>query len=232
MSRLSTLLLAFVLIAVSGWTATTLLINSAPSVDDLAIRVHVRLDGYHDPYTPLGEVAPIVQQATVVTEDKRFYTHPGIDLLGILRAIGDDVLNWCLCQGGSTLTQQLAKQIYLDGDDASPDRKLEVLVLAIKIERRFSKDEILEFYLNTAYYGHGAYGVGAAAQTYWRRSVTGVDLSQAALLAGLPQAPSDYDPLEHPLAARERRAQVLNRLLSAGLISAAELERADAQPVI
>jgi membrane peptidoglycan carboxypeptidase len=166
-----------------------------------------------------------------VTEDARFQTNLGVDPRGILRAVASDLAQRCLCEGGSTITQQLAKQIYLEGNDAGLRRKFDGIVLAVEIDRRYSKNDVLELYLNAAYYGHGAYGVGAASQTYWRRPVAGVDLAQAALLAGLPQAPSDYDPIAHPEAARRRRADVLNRLLKAGLITDGQLQVAAAQPV-
>ena len=177
------------------------------------------------------EIPAIVQQSTIVPRtpwSKKFGVDPRRNLL---RAIPQQRLHHCLCEGGSTITQQLAKQIYFEGDDAGPRRKFGMIVLAIQIDSRYSKDDILEYYLNTAYYGHGAYGVGAASQTYWGRPVSKVDLSQAALLAGLPQAPSDYDPIAYPEAARQRRAEVLGRLLRLGLITEAQLQLAAAQPV-
>lgn len=232
MSRLSTLMLTFVLILVGGWVGYGLLLRAVPPVDDLPARVHARLAEYHGAYTPIEQIPPYVQQATVQTEDERFYQHHGIDLLGLGRSVYDDLRHWCLCEGGSTLTEQLAKQIYLGGSDASPSHKLESMVLALKIERRYSKPQILEFYLNTAYYGHGAYGVGAAAQTYWNEPIAAVDLAQAAMIAGLPQAPSDYDPLEHPGAARTRRGEVLKLMLDAGAITSATAEVANAAPLV
>jgi penicillin-binding protein 1A len=230
-ARLGRGLLTLALIAAGGWLAFQLLSGSLPSVDDLSARVHGNLANHSAPYTHLDAIPVTVQQATIATEDTRFQTNNGFDPRGALRAIVDDVLRHCLCEGGSTITQQLAKQVYISGNDAGPRRKLATIVLAIEIDRRYSKSDVLEYYLNTAYYGHGAYGVGAAARTYWRRPVGQVDLAQAALLAGLPQAPSDYDPIDHPDAARARRGAVLDRLLSLGLITSSQLQLAGAQPV-
>ncbi|MGI8554364.1 MAG: transglycosylase domain-containing protein [Dehalococcoidia bacterium] len=218
-------------VSVSGWIAYSLLLAAAPPVRDLEDRVHTRLLQHKAPYTSLDEIPLLVQQATIVTEDQRFYDHHGLDGLGILRSILDNLANACFCQGGSTITEQLAKQIYLDGNDGSASRKLRSMLLALKIENYYSKEQILEFYFNTAYYGHGAYGVGAAAEIYWRRSIDSVDLSEAAMLGGLPQAPSNYDPLEYPAAARVRRGEVLKRMVDEGRISRAESEEAGARPV-
>jgi membrane peptidoglycan carboxypeptidase len=231
MSRLFTVVLAALVLATSAWLTYALLTSNLPSVDDLAGRVHGRLAAHSAVYVHVDQIPNTVSDATIITEDARFPSHTGVDFRGTLRAIFDDVTRRCLCEGGSTITQQLAKQIYLDGNDASVRRKLDTILLALEIERHYSKDEILELYLNTAYYGHGAYGVGTASEVYWRLQVGKVSLAQAALLAGLPQAPSDYDPLLHPEAARRRRAEVLNKLVSAGRISAADAQRASAQPV-
>jgi len=231
MSRLFTFALSLVVLALSGWLAYSLLASNVPGVDDLPGRVHGRLASHSAYYVHFDQIPDAVSQATIVTEDARFPTHAGVDLRGTVRALVDDLTRRCLCEGGSTITQQLAKQIYLDGNDASLRRKLDTILLALEIERRYSKDDILELYLNAAYYGHGAYGVGTASEIYWRRPVSQVDLAQAAMLAGLPQAPSEYDPLLHPVAARERRMQVLTKLVQAGRISAADAQHASAQPV-
>ena len=231
MSRLTSFILILLLLAVSGWLGSQLLVQALPSVDDLPGRVHGQLSREGDPYTHLDQIAPIVEQATIATEDGRFYQHHGIDFLGLVRSVLDNLQYRCLCEGGSTLTEQLAKQVYLGGSDASVARKLASIVLAVEIERRYDKAQILELYLNTAYYGHGAYGVGAAAQSYWRRPAAALDLAQAAMIAGLPQAPSSYDPLNHPDAARVRRHEVLQRLVESGSISQPAAQAASAQPL-
>jgi membrane peptidoglycan carboxypeptidase len=230
-SRLSSLFLALLVLVVSGWLGYALLTSNLPPVDDLTARVHGRLVDQRATYVHLDEIPSTVQEATILTEDARFQSHAGIDLFGIARSIFDDVAHWCLCEGGSTITQQLAKQIYLGGNDATARRKLQTILLAIEIERHYSKDQILEFYLNAAYYGHGAYGAAGAAQVYWRHPISQVDLAESAMLAGLPQAPTNYDPIAHPEAARARRAQVLQRLVGAGRITEEQARLAGAKPV-
>jgi membrane peptidoglycan carboxypeptidase len=184
------------------------------------------------PYTPLGQISPLIQQALIVTEDEHFYSHHGIDLIGALRATWDDLLAGRALEGGSTLTEQLAKQVYLGGDDHTLNRKLEDMVLALKIETHYRKGQILELYLNVVYFGDGAYGIGEAAQHYFQRSPARVDLAQAALLVGLIQAPSAYDPFCHPAAAQMRQQTVLERLRTEGIISPAQATdaRAEALP--
>ena len=231
MNRLSTFVPAILVLLISGWLAYALLTSNLPPVDDLAGRVHGRLVTQHGAYVHLDQIPGPVQDATILTEDARFQTHAGVDLVGILRSAVDDLFRRCFCEGGSTTTQQLAKQIYFGGNDASILRKIDTALQALQIERRYSKDQILELYLNAAYYGHGAYGVATASQAYWRRPIGQVDLAQSAMLAGLPQAPTTYDPLDHPAAARGRRADVLDRLVNAGRVSTEQARLAGAQPV-
>jgi penicillin-binding protein 1A len=157
-----------------GWIAT-------PSVDDLETRV-LEMDRAHQaPYTPLGQISPLIQQALIVTEDEHFYSHHGVDLFGVLRAGWDDLWAGRMVEGGSTLTEQLAKMAYLEGNDHTLDRKLEDMVLALKIEAQYRKGQILEFYLNAGYFGDGIYGIGAATEHYFQRSPAQVNLAQAAL---------------------------------------------------
>src|SRR5215216_3209189 len=156
----------------------------------------------------LQNVAPVMRQATIATEDRRFYEHDGIDYVGVVRALFRDVKAGGVVEGGSTITQQLARNLYL-GREQTFKRKLEEGCLAVALEREWSKDRILETYLNTAYYGNGAYGAEAAARTYFSKSAQRLSLEEAALLAGLPQAPSQLDPLSNEDAARARREAVL-----------------------
>jgi len=216
MGKLGGLVLALASLGAAAWLAYSLLTSGLPPVDDLSTRVHGRLANRNAPYTHLDQIPETVQQSTIVVEDANFTSNTGIDPRGALRAVVDDIVRRCLCEGGSTITQQLAKQVYLEGNDAGPQRKLDTIALAIEIDRAYSKADILEFYLNTA---------------YWRQPLSKVSLAQAAMLAGLPQAPSDYDPLAHPQAARERRGQVLVRLRDFGLITEAQLQLASVQPV-
>jgi penicillin-binding protein 1A len=231
MAKLGGFLLAIGVLISGAWLAYSMLTARLPSVDNLPAIVHGRLASRNAAYTHLDEIPITLQESTIVVEDVRFMSNTGIDPRGAFRAVVDDVIRRCFCEGGSTITQQLAKQIYLEGDDASPQRKLDTILLAFEIDRAYSKADILEYYLNTAYYGHGAYGVGTASTTYWRQPLSRLTLAEAAMLAGLPQAPSDYDPILHPESARARRRVVLDRLREFGLINDAQLQSALAQPV-
>jgi len=168
--------------------------------------------------------------ALIVTEDRNFFTHSGINLRAIARAIVQDIRAGRLKQGGSTLTQQLAKTLFLS-PEKSIVRKIREALLAIQIERRYTKKEILELYLNQIYLGSGAYGVEAAARTYYNTSVSGLTLGQAALLAGLPKAPSVYSPLKNPNHARRRRGIVLRLMRETGHITPQEYDRANDEPL-
>lgn len=170
----------------------------------------------------LSSISPLVRQAVVATEDERFYRHHGIDVIGILRAIPYDLTHLSFSQGASTITEQLAKQLYLNGNDHSPWRKLEDAVLALRIEHGHSKEQILSAYLNTAYFGQGAVGIGSASQRYFGDDPARLDLAHATLLAGLIQAPSADDPTLHPQAARDRQVDVLRSMIRNGDITTGE----------
>src|SRR5204863_4861733 len=157
---------------------------------------------------PLQKVSPAMRRAIIDTEDSRFYDNPGIDYIGILRALESDVSSGQFAQGGSTIEQQLVRNLYLSPQQ-SLGRKLDEACLAVQLDRRWSKNRILTAYLNDIYFGQQAYGVEAAASTYFGVHAESLSLEQAALLAGLPQAPSAFDPLTRPDAARARRAEVL-----------------------
>jgi penicillin-binding protein 1A len=161
------------------------------------------------------QISPEMRKAMVAAEDRRFYQHGGVDWIGVLRALKSDVGSGSASQGGSTLTQQLVRNLYL-GRQRTLTRKLTEACLAEQLDRQWSKDRILTTYLNTIYFGHGAYGIEAAARTYFGVHARQLDLDQAALLAGLPQAPSGYDPFSRPDAARARRAEVLKAMLDTG----------------
>ena len=174
-----------------------------------------------------NQISPWMKKGTVAIEDRRFYQHGGIDPQGIARAIVKNVMAGHIVQGGSTLTQQLISQIYIVKQHTF-DRKLREAVLAIQLEDRFTKDEILTAYLNTVFYGNNAYGVEAAAETYFAKPAKDLTLPQAALLSGLPQLPSSYDPYHNPQAALKRRAQVLQAMRETGDITAAQERQANA----
>ena len=166
------------------------------------------------------QIAPIMKQAIVSIEDKRFYEHKGVDLHAIGRALLADVEHKSVVQGGSTITQQFIKNAYV-ADNRSIARKLKEAALAWQLEQRHrnDKDWILTAYLNTIYFGNGAYGIGQAALTYFQKPASKLTLPEAALLSGIPRDPSLFDPVTNPKAAKERRRVVLDQMLQQGLIA-------------
>ncbi len=189
----------------------------------------------------LSEIAPIAQNALIAIEDNRFYSHHGVDVRGTFRALFRDALGGGASQGGSTLTQQYVKQVLLysaktpaQQAEATSDtvgRKLREAKLAVALENKISKKEILKRYLNIAYFGSGAYGIETAARTYFGVSAKDLNLPQAAMLAGLVQSPYGYDPHNHPDRAIARRHQVLEALNKYHYISTAQMDAADAAPL-
>jgi penicillin-binding protein 1A len=175
-------------------------------------------------WVPLSRIPPVVQEAVIANEDHNFYSHHGVDFGGIARAAWAD-LNHEQFQGASTITQQLARKLFLN-DQVSISRKIQEALLAIEIERYYTKDEILERYLNMVYLGSGAYGVDAAAHTYFGENVDKLNLQQAALLAGVIAAPSDYSPFVNLDLARERQHHVLDRMVESGYVTQAQADAA------
>jgi penicillin-binding protein 1A len=178
----------------------------------------------------LAQLSEWVPNATIAIEDRRFYDHSGLDYEGIVRAAIRNLEEGEIVQGGSTITQQLVRNLYI-GRERSLDRKAKEACLALKLEEEHSKDWILQTYLNQVYFGNHAYGIEAAAQTYFSKPAAKLKLVQAALLVGLPQAPSVYDPFERPDEAVRRRNDVLGAMLSAGYIDAIQYEQAVAAPL-
>ncbi|MET1005700.1 MAG: transglycosylase domain-containing protein, partial [Propionibacteriaceae bacterium] len=190
-------------------------------------------------YVPLTDIAPVMQQAIISIEDHRFYEHGPLDAVGTLRAFLSNVVAGGVTQGGSTLTQQYVKMVQIEeakkaGDDAgvkaaqddSYGRKIRELRYAISVEKTLSKDQILERYLNIAYYGDGAYGIQVAAQHYFGTTAAKLTLPQAALLAGLVQNPTANNPVQNPTAALQRRNVVINRMAALDVITDAEAAKA------
>ncbi len=184
-------------------------------------------------YVPMTAVPDLVIKAFISAEDKNFYQHGGIDLQGIIRAV---VTNMSAAQSGrrsvgaSTITQQVAKNFLLTKDQTM-ERKLKEAILAIRIERAFTKEQILELYLNEIYLGAGAYGVAAAAQTYWNKAMNELTLADAAYLAVLPKAPANYDPFKFTDRAIARRNWVIDRMIENGFVTREEAEKAKAEPL-
>lgn len=204
---------------------------TTPSGDDIQARVLALTSSYHAPLLTPGQVPPRLAQAVVAIEDERFYEHHGIDSLGLARAFLFDVVNLCLCQGGSTITEQLVKDVYLGGSDRGRNKVVD-LVVALKVERVIGKAQIMADYLSEIPTGYGIYGVTAAACAYFRAPLSELTLGQYALLAGVTQAPSAYDPTLNPDAARERRTEVLTAMVNDHYVSADEAAAADAEPVL
>ena len=183
--------------------------------------------GYGDLYgrrLTVNELPPELVQAVVAIEDRRFFEHPGVDFRGLLRAMIANLRAGGVVQGGSTLTQQLAKNLFLT-PERSYERKIKELLLALALEHRFQKDELLTIYLNRVYFGAGTYGVEAAAQRYFGASARDVDTYQAAVLAGLLRAPSRLNPDNNAEAAHNRALTVLGAMVAAGFVKPDEAEQ-------
>jgi membrane peptidoglycan carboxypeptidase len=185
-------------------------------------------NGEHRLIKPLKDISPKLIDATVAIEDKNFYTNPGFDAEGIARAALANYQSGQIVGGGSTITQQLAKQLLLTNEQ-TVQRKAKEVVLAYQLSKNYSKDQILELYLNNSYYGQLAYGIEAASQTYFNKKASELNLAQASMLAGLPQAPSQWDPTLHPQAAKNRQKQVLDSMVRLGFIAPDEANRAFAE---
>ena len=220
-------------------------VDQAPTGDTrmLAADGSLIADFYADDRVPVASdrIAPVMKQALLAIEDSRFYRHGGIDFIGTVRAALHDLLSRSHPQGGSTITQQLVKQMLLQGARTAAERNAAVADtlgrkavearLAVELEEHHSKDTILTRYLNTVYFGSGAYGVQVAARTYFGTDAAHLSVVQAATLAGLVQDPSADDPLEHPQAATDRRNEVLARMQQLGQLSAERFTKLSAAPL-
>lgn len=187
-------------------------------------------------FVPLEVIPQRVKDAFLSAEDKSFYDHPGVDFMGITRAVLINLRNKGLGQdrrpvGASTITQQVAKNFLLT-NEVSYERKIKEAILAFRIERAFTKDHILELYLNEIYLGGGSYGVAAAALNYFNKGLDELSVAEAAYLAALPKAPNNYHPIRHAQAAKERRDWVVSRMLEDGKISRADFDAAVAEPLL
>ena len=181
-------------------------------------------------FIPSYNIPDFVKKAFISVEDERFYYHPGVDFIGIMRALWKDIRAGGIVEGGSTITQQLARMLFLQ-PDKSIKRKIKEAALSIKIEQRYTKDEILGMYLNQAYFGTRAYGIEAASQTYFGKTTRDVTLAEAALLASMPKAPSVYSPFRNPEKARDRRTTVLQQMLDQKFITEEQFRQAKQEPL-
>ena len=166
---------------------------------------------FHYEHASISQIPQYLKDAVISTEDKNFYTHDGYDILGIARSAIVNILNKKASQGASTITQQLARILFLSNEKTFI-RKIKEIQIAARIEKSLPKDKILEMYLNNVYLGSGAYGVGAAASTYFNKELSQLTIAECALIAGLPQAPSVYSPYKNIKLAEKRRNKVLKRM--------------------
>ncbi|MFC1889802.1 penicillin-binding protein 1A [Thermodesulfobacteriota bacterium] len=246
-SRFRKILWAFVaasglMLVLGVWAAVALLLHLSkdlPDPDSLLdyepSTITVILDRNDEPIenyyierrtvVPINRIPWTVIQAFVAAEDANFYRHQGIDIRGIFRALMKNLRAGEVVQGGSTITQQVVKSLLLT-PEKSYKRKVREAILAYRIERKFTKEQIINLYLNQIYLGYGAYGVEAAALTYFGKHVDELDLAESALLAGLPRAPSRYSPFANPELARERQVYALRRMVEEGYIDEKEMNRA------
>ena len=181
-------------------------------------------------FVPHYKIPEHVKKAFIAIEDIRFYSHPGVDFIGTLRALLQDIKAGSMVQGGSTITQQLAKMLFLK-PEKSMVRKIKEAVISLQIEKRYTKDEILGLYLNQTYFGTRAFGIEAAAQTYFGKPADKLSVSEAALLASLPKAPSLYSPFKNPQKAKERRTSVLTSMFKHKFITRDQYNSAVQQPL-
>ena len=178
----------------------------------------------------IDEIPEVIRQAVISIEDERFYIHDGIDLKAIIRAARTNFEAGGISQGGSTITQQYVKLAIIENTEKTASRKLEEVWYALRLEDQYGKDFILLHYLNTVYFGHGAYGIKAAAQTYFNKDVQDLAVNEAAMLAGLIQAPSRFNPLLNYASSLRRSHLVLDRMLTNDFITADEFADARATP--
>ena len=201
---------------------------TTPSASDLSARVAaIASGGQLQP----AQVPQVLKHAVVAAEDERFYIHHGLDTVGTGRAVWHDVSRLCACEGGSTITQQLAKLVYYPGDGRLA-RKLPSVAVAFKIEVRYSKPQIMAAYLSVVPTGYGLVGARAASCAYFGHDLSTLSVAEAAELAGMVQGPSAYDPRYHPAKARARRDYAIDRMLEIGYITQDEARTAKAAPVL
>ena len=219
-----------VIVALATPSVATMWVSS-PSADDIQQRVLDATKAHGVVLLNEDEVPPVLAQAVVATEDERFYAHHGIDTIGLGRAFLYDVTHYCLCQGGSTITEQLVKDVYLNGSNEGYNKIVDV-VMAFKVERVISKRRIMADYLSEITTGLNRYGVSAAACAYFHQPLSNLTVGQYALLAGVTQAPSLYDPTVDPALAANRRSGVLAAMVSDKLITPEQAASANTEPVV
>jgi penicillin-binding protein 1A len=217
-------------ISLEGADTYTQVLAGATQIFDRNGVLLADLSGEMREYVPLKEIPPALQLATVASEDRRFFAHSGLDLRAILRALYQDIRMGRIVEGGSTITQQVARNLFLSQKRAL-SRKMQEIAIAIRLERHYTKEEILEMYLNRVNYGSGAYGVGMAAKIYFGKPVSQLTLAECALLAAIPRRPADYSPYRNPQLALKMRNIVLDKMEKLGFITPEEAEKAKSEPL-
>jgi 1A family penicillin-binding protein len=203
---------------------------STLTADDGTVLTDLFKGGHNRLRVPLQEIPPYLREATIAVEDDQFYSHHGFNFAGIARALYVDLKSGQILEGGSTITQQLAKKLYLS-DERTLTRKIKEAVRTMQLEINYSKDQILEQYLNIIYYGEGAYGAEAAAETYFGKHVQDLDLAESAMLAGLPQSPSLLSPFVNEKGAKDRQRIVLDAMVKQGYITRQQADEAYKEPL-
>jgi membrane peptidoglycan carboxypeptidase len=219
-----------IIVAVAAPSAVTLWFSTPPA-NDVQQRVLDATRKHGVVLLAEDEVPPLLAQAVVATEDERFYAHHGIDTIGLGRAFLYDATHLCLCQGGSTITEQLVKDVYLNGSNEGYNKIVDI-VMALKVEQVIGKRRIMADYLSEITTGLNRYGVSAAACTYFHRPLGNLTIGQYALLAGVTQAPSLYDPTVDPALAAVRRGSVLAAMVADKMITPEQAASANAEPVL
>lgn len=218
---------SLLVVVASVAAAAGALYGSLPNVRDARARVAHIVESHRGTFVRLPS-STRVARAIVAVEDERFFSHGAIDPIAVGRVVASTVTGGSVDPGGSTIAQQLAKTLYSHGAESFGGR-LSAIGLAYKLEQRYSKREILNLYLNAIYFGHGYYGVAQASRGYFSESPASLSWAQATLLAGLPQAPSAYDPLRHLRRARARQGDVLRQLVGRRVLTTAEATRISRQ---
>ena len=218
------LLVLMIIIAVGGYFTYQGYDLYKTALDEISVEEKVKqIQEEKDNYKTIDELPEDYINAVIAVEDRRFYSHNGIDLISIARAILKDIKEMELVEGGSTITQQLAKNIYFT-QRKEITRKVAEMFMAVEIEKNCTKDEIFELYVNTSYFGDGYYCVGDAAEGYFDKEPIEMNLYESTLLAGIPNAPSVYAPTKNPELARQRQAQVINKMVKYKYLSQEEAD--------
>ncbi len=221
--------LIVVLFVIGGWVANTSILSS---VTGLGEPIESDLTARGDAYVTLDQVPPDLLSGLVAVEDKRFYEHNGIDWIRVAGAFWANLKAHRVVEGGSTLTEQLVDSAVLRDEEKGLSSKLQAMLLAQRVEQAYTKDQILEFYLNAVYYGPGSYGIDAASDYYFGEAPSDLDPIQQLFLAGVVQGPALYDPSSQCSAARERLDAVIDARLDTQILSAAEAEDLKATPLV